>query len=229
MINQFIINGVDDQVVMEESGHKWIGKIPKHWKKSKLISCLTNKKQKNNDTHIRNMLSVSQTLGIVEKKYESEFQKRSKEESLEYLVVKPNELVVNKMWIQYRGLGVSQIEGIVSPAYKTYEVNSNIVEPMFLNYLVRSDSYLNEYYRHLKGIRPNSLEIKENSFLRLPLIYPVSTDEQKRIISKIETESIKIDMLIPKIEKLIEKLNMYSHSFIFSAVSGKIDLRNLEN
>jgi type I restriction enzyme, S subunit len=191
---------------MNDSEVDWIGNIPKHWKISKLLHVLELHQIKNNDSITRKMLSVSQTLGIIEKEYGYESQIRTKEDSLDYLVVHPTNLVVNKMWIQYRGLGVSFIEGIVSPAYRIYKINSKIIEPKFLNYLVRSDIYLNEYPRHLKGIRPNSLEIIENVFVRLPLILPPLT-EQQQITKYLDVKIQKINYEIKQNKNLIYLLN----------------------
>jgi len=187
------------------SGFDWIGDIPEHWKVSKLFGILNRKIKKNQDNVQRKMLSVSQFLGIVEKEYDSDSQIRTKKESMNYLVVEPNDLVVNDMWIQYRGLGVSNLEGTVSPAYQVYQINSEKIVPRFLNYLVRSDVYVNQYPKYLKGIRPNSLEISQYHFTRLPLLIPEPV-EQQQIADFLDKETIRIDSAISKNQKLVQLL-----------------------
>jgi type I restriction enzyme S subunit len=170
------------------------------------------------------MLSVSQYHGVIEKEYDSNVLIRSKEESRRYFIVKPNDLVVNVMWLHYRGLGVSSIEGIVSPDYHVYKIDSKIVDPQFLNYLVRSNLYLNEYPRYLRGIRPNSSRIREYSFMRLPLLLP-PLFEQNKISEYLRNAESNIDSLIGKFQRQNQQLQEYRQVLTTTLVTGKIDVR----
>ncbi len=149
---------------------------------------------------------------------------RSKEESQRYFIVEPNDLVVNVMWLHHSGLGVSSIEGIVSPDYHVYKINSKIIDPQFLNYLVRSDVYISEYAKHLRGIRPNSSRIPEHDFMRLPLLLP-HLNEQIQISDFLNRENSKIDSLIEKIQSQNKQLQEYRQTLISTLVTGKVDLR----
>jgi type I restriction enzyme, S subunit len=206
----------------KNSGVGWIGEVPEEWKVKKLFVVLTKKGKKNDDDVERKMLSVSQTLGIIEKKYDSEIQMRTQEESSTYRVVEPDDLVVNNMWIQYRGLGVSSINGIVSPAYYVYKINSEKISPNFLNFLVRSDLYANEYRRWLQGIRPNSLQISTYNFTRLPLVLP-SRREQEQIYDFLQNVTIQIDELIAKSKSQITLLKEKRQATITQAVTKGLD------
>jgi len=208
---------------MKNSGIEWIGEIPEHWKILKFLSGL-EKKEKRNEDHIdRKMLSVSQYLGIIEKKYESEELIRTKEESQRYFVVEPGDLVVNVMWLQYRGLGVSSKTGIVSPDYQVYKINSRIVQPDFLHHLVRSDMYLNEYPKHFRGIRPNSSRISQYDFMRLPLLLPPTIREQKQIADFLNYKTNQIDDNLVKSQTLVELLKEERQAIIDQAVTKGLD------
>ncbi len=228
IINKSIIKGIDTSEPMKNSNIEWIGNIPKSWKISKFLSVLEKSDKRNNDNVERKMLSVSQYVGIIEKEYDSEEQIRTKEESTKYFVVEPGNLVVNMMWLQYRGLGVSFIGGIASPDYKVYKINSQIIDPNFLNYLVRSDVYLNEYFKHLRGIRPNSSRIPNHEFMRLSLVIP-PINEQTKIANYIEKESSKIFFLINKIQSQIKFFYEYRKSLILDFVTGKFCIVRDEN
>jgi type I restriction enzyme, S subunit len=224
LINHCVIRGLNPNVEMKDSGVEWIGDIPIKWKSSKFITVLKEKENKNDDIE-RKMLSVSQFFGIIEKQYESKELIKSEEETTRYLVVEPTDLVVNVMWLQYRGLGVSFIDGIVSPDYRVFKVDCNSVSPYFINYLVRSDLYVNEYPRHLRGIRPNSSRISCHDFLRLPFFIP-PLQEQQQIVDHLDQKTKEIDTLIEKQNQRINLLKDYRQSLISEVVTGKIDVRN---
>lgn len=98
----------------KDSGEKWLGEIPSHWKliRSKY---LWREKQNRSNSGKETLLSVSQYDGVTPSKDES------RSESLEgYKVVNKNDLVINIMLAWLGGLGVSKYEGIVSPAYCIY-------------------------------------------------------------------------------------------------------------
>jgi len=74
----------------------------------------------------------------------------------------------------------------------------------------------------LRAAQPhlNAEEIKETMVI-VPLI-----DEQYAIASFLDRKTAKIDGLISKIYKAIEKLQEYRTALISAAVTGKIDVRN---
>ena len=221
-VDQLITQGIDRNVITTDSNISWIGKIPETWKISKFLHVLERKEKRNNDTIDRKMLSVSQYLGIIDKKYDFDSQIRTKEDSLRYFVVEKNDLVVNVMWLQFRGLAVSFIEGIVSPDYHVYSVNSSIILPQFLNYLVRSNVYLNEYPKHLRGIRPNSSRMPRYDFKRLPLILPPII-EQEKIVECLEESNNKISPVVSQLETQIKILNDFRGTIISLYTTGKIN------
>ena len=59
---------------------------------------------------------------------------------------------------------------------------------------------------------------------RIPLPMP-PLPEQYTIVSFIDQETARIDVLIAKIGEAIEKLKEYSAALISAAVTGKIDVR----
>ena len=67
-------------------------------------------------------------------------------------------VVVNTMWLNYAGLGVSDFEGHVSPAYRSYDFRID-VERRYFHHLMRSSIYVQGYTRLLTGIRPNHLDL----------------------------------------------------------------------
>lgn len=200
-----------------QSGLIWMGIIPKHWelRRFKFLSVVS--KKRNDDDIDRQMLSVSQYHGIVPKEYEFEIQKRSKEDSLTYLVVEENQLVLNTMWLNYGGIGVSKLSGIVSPAYRVYDLAKDLY-PRFAHYLFRSASYIDEYTRLAYGIRPNSLQVSVEGFGNLLTPLP-PLPEQQAIADFLDRKTAQIDTLIEKKQQQIDLLQEQRTALINHAVT----------
>ena len=145
--------------------------IPSDWGVERFRFLFSESKLRNGGSPIGVMLSVSELHGVIPKQYDSEEQKRTEEELENYRVVKPDQLVVNSMWLNHLGLGVSDYEGYVSPAYRVYDISDRVL-PRFAHHLLRSNLYLNIYLRYLYGIRPNSFQIKSCDWGSIPVVVP---------------------------------------------------------
>ena len=110
--------------------------------------------------------------GFQVKQYEYENTKRNKEESLTYFVVEPNQLVVNPMWQIQRGIGVSYLHGIVSPGYRVYYIDLERLIPQYLHHLMRSDRYVDEYNKHIRGLTTYDRSVKKEDFEGIGVLLP---------------------------------------------------------
>jgi len=198
-------------------GHDWLGEVPIDWSIKRLKYCLFLSKEKNGVEPVGEMLSVSGYRGIEIKSYESDELKRNEDELSDYRVVRPNQLVVNTMWLNYAGLGVSEFTGHVSPAYRAYYLSRQIY-PRFLHHLMRSEIYVRGYTKYMQGIRPNSLQIKTDDFNSFPVLIP-TWQEQTQIATFLDHETAKIDRLIEKQQRLIELLEEKRQAAISQAVT----------
>ncbi|NJN74928.1 MAG: restriction endonuclease subunit S [Limnothrix sp. RL_2_0] len=167
------------------------------------------------------MLSVSGYRGIELKHYEHEEQKRASEDLKDYRVVRKGQLVVNTMWLNYAGLGVSDLEGHVSPAYRSYWISERL-DKKYIHYLMRSHVYVQGYTGQMQGIRPNSLQIKNVDFFKFPIVIP-SIAEQKRIAEFLDRKCGEIDEAISKKQRLIELLEEQKTILINQAVTKGLD------
>ena len=200
----------------------WLEEIPQHWGlvRFKHISRMSTERC-GSRAPTPKMLSVSGYHGIIPKQYDDESQRRPPEEVEDYRVVRPNQLVLNTMWLNFRGLGVSGEYGIVSPAYRAYWLNDCSV-PRYLHYLLRTNEYVAEYTRLAYGIRPNSLQVNRNDFGRLPVCLP-PLPEQRSIADFLDRKTAAIDELIRAKERLIELLEEKRQALITQAVTKGLD------
>ena len=225
LINQVVTKGLDPNVEMKPSQLKWIGQIPEHWAVIKFRYLSQESRRKNDDDIDREMLSLSSYTGVQVKQYEHENTKRSKEESLTYLVVEPNQLVVNPMWQIQRGISISYLHGIVSPGYRVYYIDLERLIPQYLHYLMRSDVYVDEYNKHIRGLTTYDRSVRKEDFEETGVLLPPK-QEQTQIANFLDHKTGQIDELITTEQRKIELLKEYRQSLISEAVTGKIDVRN---
>jgi len=112
--------------IYRDSGVEWLGEIPSHWKWEPFKALFQKSNEKNGSKVKGVMLSVSGYRGIESKQYKHEEQKRTVKQLKEYRVVHPGQLVVNTMWLNHSGLGVSTLDGYVSPAYRAYWISEKL-------------------------------------------------------------------------------------------------------
>ena len=200
----------------------WVGEIPKHWEVIKFHYLSQESKRKNDDEVDREMLSLSSYTGVQVKQYEYENTKRSKEESLTYLVVEPNQLVVNPMWQIQRGIGISYLHGIVSPGYRVYYIDLERLISQYLHYLMRSDGYVDEYNKHIRGLTTYDRSVKKEDFEKIGVLLP-SKQEQTQIANFLDQKTGQIDELICIKERRIELLQEQRTALINQAVTKGLD------
>ena len=200
----------------------WVGGIPKHWEVIKFHYLSQESRRKNDDDIDREMLSLSSYTGIQIKHYEYENTKRSKEENLTYFVVEPNQLVVNPMWQIQRGIGVSYLHGIVSPGYRVYYINLERLIPQYLHYLMRSDGYVDEYNKHIRGLTTYDRSVRKEDFEDIGVLLP-SKQEQTQIANFLDRKTGQIDELLRIKERRIELLHEQRAALINQAVTKGLD------
>lgn len=196
---------------------EWVGEIPVHWTIGKFRYTFTESHEKIQDTIVGLMLSVSGYRGIEIKEYDDENRRRLDEDLMGYRVVRKGQLVVNTMWLNYAGLGISDLEGHVSPAYRCYWISDG-TDKRFLHFLMRSDRYVKGYTKFLTGIRPNSLQMSRDDLLEFPILKP-PIEEQVAIAIFLDHEVAKIDALIVDKQRFIELLREKHAALISNAVT----------
>ena len=205
----------------KHSSVEWLGDIPSHWNIKKFRYVFEESPEKITDEVVGDMLSVSGYRGIEVKQYDDEGRRRTDEELFGYRVVRPGQLVVNTMWLNNAGLGVSEYEGHVSPAYRSYWIDP-AMDKRFIHHLMRSGAYVQGYTRLLTGIRPNSLQMGRDDLMVFPVLLPTKS-EQTQIARFLDHETARIDVLIEEQQRLIELLKEKRQAVISHAVTKGLD------
>lgn len=190
----------------KDSNVDWIGDIPLSWRllKSKFIFSRINNQS---TTGSEELLSVSEYYGVKPKKEtikEGEFISRS-ESLIGYKKCSKNDLVMNIMLAWKKGLGVTDYDGIVSPAYEIFNINTELSYPQYMNYLLRTDLFASEFKRHSYGVIDSRLRLYPDNFKEIECILP-PLEEQKQIANYLDKKTSKIDTTIAKNKELIQLL-----------------------
>lgn len=204
---------------MKESGIEWVGKIPEKWKVSKIKYHL-KRNERRNPGNVQ-VLSVYREYGIIPKDSRDDNHNVTSEDTSKYKYVKPGVLVINKMKAWQGSMGVSEYEGIVSPAYFVYEFTSGCINAKYLHYLLRN-VYKEEFRRISGGIREGQWDLPsigfENEYIPIP-----SLIEQIYIADFLDSKCTEIDVLTADIQKEIDVLEEYKRSIVTEAVTKGIN------
>ncbi|WP_017429934.1 restriction endonuclease subunit S [Vreelandella jeotgali] len=161
------------------------------------------------------LLSVYRDHGVVFKHSRDDNRNRASLDLSPYQLIKPGFLVTNKMKTWQGSIAVSEIRGIVSPAYFVYEPVGGMYGK-YAHYLLRSLPYIAGYISISKGIRVGQWDLDPDHFRVFPILVP-SKNEQIRIANEIDRETTRIDTLIEKKTRFIELLKEKRQALVHKA------------
>ncbi|KAA0973020.1 restriction endonuclease subunit S [Paeniglutamicibacter gangotriensis] len=203
----------------EETGLKWLGPVPSAWGIVPLWTLYTRGKSTN--VPDEELLSVYRDHGVVLKSSRADNFNKPSDDLSPYQLVKPGDMVINKMKAWQGSVAISRHRGIVSPAYFVYERHHSM-DDRYLHYLLRSERYIAGYLSLSKGIRINQWDLDPTYHSRMPVLVP-SIQEQRNIVNILDRETAQIDVLITKQERLIELLAEKRQAIITRAVTKGLD------
>lgn len=219
VIHHAVTRGLNPNVSLKDSGVKWIGLIPEHWELQRFKSIFTECKSVT-ETGQEDLLSVSEYYGVarrIDKMEDGEYESRA-DSLVGYKVCKKDDLVINIMLAWKRGLGFSDFDGIVSPAYAVYRGKN--IAPHYFHYLMRTDMYVAEYKRNSKGIIDSRLRMYTDRFNNIMAIVP-PLSEQQAIAAYLDEKCSKIDAATENIGKQIDALKRLKRALINEVVTGQ--------
>lgn len=205
---------------MKDSGIEWIGAIPKEWELTQARRLFNNKKEIVGDA-VDQYERLALTLNGVIKRSKEDSEGLQPEKFEGYQILRKNNLVFKMIDLENVNtsrVGLSPYTGLVSPAYIVFSNNSD--DNRYSYYWFMS-MYYNEVFNHLggDGVR-SALNAKDMLSLPIPNISEV---EQACIADYLDEKCAKIDAIIEKQQKIIEKLKEYKLSVITEAVTKGLD------
>ncbi|MCR5408596.1 MAG: restriction endonuclease subunit S [Bacteroidales bacterium] len=219
IIQNAVTKGLNPNAPMKESGIEWIGKIPAHWELKHLRNFLTLFSEKGYPN--ATLLSVTREQGVIMRSYDIEENHNFIPDDLSgYKHVCIGDFVINKMKSWQGSYGLSDYDGIVSPAYFTCKLN-NIGNKLFFSTAIRCKAYTHFFMQYSKGIRIGQWDLDPDSMKAIPFILPPE-EEQQPILDYISDKTAQIAKGIAACEKNIELFQERKRIIINDVVTGKI-------
>lgn len=223
LADSLIWAGLSRDVEVEPTGLDSVPAAPSHWRRLRNRNIFRERAEISH-TGDEELLTVSHLTGVTPRsqKNVTMFEAETREG---YRIVRPGDLCINTMWAWMGAAGVSNEEGIVSPAYGVYEpLPSTPYVRRFFDYLIRTTQYVTEMTRQSRGITSSRLRLYPADFLRLPVVVP-PFDEQAAIATYLDEQTGKINWLIAETERFMELARERRAVLITEAVTGQIDVR----
>lgn len=190
---------------------------PAHWRVVPLWSVARRLEDRGYPDALR--LSVYRDHGVIPTESRDDNFNKPGEDLSAYRIVRPGDLVVNKMKTWQGSLGVSDHEGIVSPAYFVCSLSAD-VHPRWMHYLLRSRPYIALYAAWSKGIRPNQWDLPYDDFRNVPVLLP-PLEEQRRIADFLDCESARAQSLITARRRHLSLIEQRSMAIVYQTVRGE--------
>lgn len=221
-IASVVTRGLNPDVPMKDSGIPWIGQIPSHWETMRIRGLFKESDEKTVDES-GTLLSLSQYSGITRKADAGKTGMFEAESTIGYKIVHPGQFVMNIMLAWNGSYAVSDLEGIISPAYCVFDFRLDC-NKKYYDYLLRTKAYCGAFKTQSRGIIDSRLRLYPYKFYAFKTLVP-PIEEQNAIVEYIESKTNKIDTMIEALKAEIDRLTEYKQRLISDVVTGQIDVR----
>jgi len=203
----------------KDSGMKLIGSIPIGWHIKPIFALYERRTQRKHED--LRLLSVYRDYGVILREDREDNFNRPSLDLSPYQLVENRDLVLNKMKTWQGSIAVSELRGIVSPAYIICRPRHG-EHDRYMHYLLRAPSYITQYASLSYGVRVDQWDLRFEDFRRIQVLLP-PVEDQRAIAAFLDCETGKIDALIAKKERLIELLQEKRTALITQAVTKGLD------
>ena len=207
---------------MKDSGIKWIGSVPSHWRVHTLYQLVTQVKEKNSNLQEKNLLSLS--YGKIKRKDIDSPDGLLPASFDGYNIIEDGNIVLRLTDLQNDHtslrVGLATERGIITSAYTTLRL-IDTSNSKYLFYLLHAFDLKKGFYGMGSGVRQglNYAEVKE-----LRIVLP-SQDEQDAIASFLDNQCGQIDSIIEEAKSSIAEYKKLREAVIFEAVTRGIKHR----
>ncbi|MED1818506.1 restriction endonuclease subunit S [Bacillus subtilis] len=225
IITEAVTKGLNLNVKMKDSGVEWIGEIPEYWEVNK-IKFKFDIRKVIQPTENPTVLSLTQR-GLKIKDL-NDFSGQHADSYDKYQKVEIKDYVMNGMDLLTGYVDCSRFEGVTSPDYRVFRIKDNTeCHDYYLRYF-QMCYFSKIFYGHGQGVSNfGRWRLQTDVFKEFPIPVPPK-DEQFKVSEFLKAKEMKIDKALELINLDIEKLKEYRKSLIYEAVTGKIDVRDME-
>lgn len=232
IITEAVAKGLNPNVKMKDSGVEWIGEIPEHWDTKKVkyliqekLSYGANESAELDDENLPRYIRITDIDERGKLKRET-FKSLSLEIAQNYIVKKHDILLarsgatVGKSYIHKEDKEASYAGYLIRLRAKTLSVAE------YIYYFTNSSLYKQWINSNL--IQATIQNVSAEKYANLPIPISNNEDEINSILSHIKCKEVELLKAMDKLKEQISKLKEYRQSLIYEAVTGEIDVRDME-
>ena len=207
---------------MKDSGVPWLGEVPEHW--DVLPNRVLFGEVKERDHPEEPMLSVTITKGVIRQRAllaNSSKKDSSNQDKSAYKLVRLGDIAYNKMRAWQGAIGVSDYQGIVSPAYVVERPRKG-TSSRYFHYLLRTPAFAKEAERWSYGITSDMWSLRPEHFKMIYGCLP-PLHEQAAIVRYLDHADRRIRRYIHAKQKLVKLLEEQKQALIHQIVTRGLD------
>lgn len=218
LISRAVTRGLDPNVPMKPSGLEWLREIPARWRVERAKNLFTVRDERSDDGS-EELLTVSHITGVTSRS-EKDVYMFEADDKAGYKRCLPGDLAINTLWAWMGAMGISPLEGIVSPDYHVYMSKGQML-PEYIDLLCRSRPFVAEVNRWSKGVWSSRLRLYPENFFEMRLPVPPH-DEQRAIVDAVQSDQRKANSLREALQKSISLAKERRAALITAAVTGQV-------
>ena len=224
IVHRAVTRGIDPDVRLKPSGVEWLGEIPEHWEIVP-IKYLLYELNDRSTTGKETLLSLRINHGLVP--HDEHFARPGQASSLVgYKLVRPGQVVLNKLQANNGLVFASEIFGVVSPDYAVFNSSAN-VNSHYLTALFRTSVMKHKFRVESKGLGTGTagfLRLYTDRFGAIKVALP-PRDEQLQIMHELDAQLKGSQNAIAHTQGHIDLIREYRTRLISDVVTGKLDVR----
>jgi len=205
----------------KSSKSEWVDQIPSEWEERRVKDIFRLVTEKAADDNEHELLSLYASIGVRPRKdLEARGNKASTTDG--YWLVKKGDIIVNKLLAWMGSVGLSEFDGVTSPAYDVLRKKSNLNDARYFSYLFRTDIAKQIFKKNSRGIMDMRLRLYFDKLGAITVpVPPLST--QRAIAVYIDAKTKLIDRQIALLKDKSERYFELKNCLITDAVMRGVD------
>ena len=222
IIHRAVTCGLNPDVPLKPSGIPWLGEIPAHWGIVRNMALFSHRVEPGIGG--LPVLQVSLRSGITAEELDQFGRpKRLIADATKYKRIHQGDMAYNTMRMWQGAVGVSPLDGLVSPAYVVLKPRKDTC-PDFYDFIFHTDVYKQQVNRQSTGIVSDRNRLYWDSFKQMPNL-TLPRAEQEEIVAFIAKETAALTAAIARTEREIALMQEYRTRLTADLVTGKLDVR----
>ena len=220
LITHAVTKGLDPGVKMKNSGVEWMRQVPEHWEVARIKWVAGLRKERRSDLSADNTYIGLKDVEATSGQYKpTEGNSRQTEDSTVGIFYK-SDVLYGKLRPYLRKALVADMDGACSTEFLVLMANK--ASPCWLQQWLLTPEVTHQIMAGCGGAKMPRADWEHVGSIEAA--YP-DREEQSKIISTLDRETSRIDVIMKTTERSIALLKERRSAFITAAVTGQIDLR----